>query len=526
MTIELCLDACNAAGYSLAGAEYAGQCYCDNTYITGGPASDQTICSMECSGDPTNYCGGPGAMNLYSYGGATPVSALPPAATSVAPVTAALPSAWTSLGCYTDTDGKRALTNFYNAPSSGMTVEYCISNCANAGYTIAGVEFGGECYCDHTVGNNHGLAPDGNTGCDMACTGNAGETCGGPNRLNAYASGPGWVQLGCYTDQPYQRTLANDLSPASGLTVEYCLSTCHAAGYAYAGVEYGQECHCGNGFDNGGGPAPDGSAGCSFTCAGNSGEICGGSQRLSMYEYVNADGTVSGTASGTTPSTSPSPTPSPSTTPLTLPSGWTYSGCYIDNAYGRILSTQQPDSASLTIESCIATCAGLGLAIAGLEYSRQCFCGAEIIAGGVLASADSDCAMTCSGNTAEICGGPALMSIYASGTVEAAPPPAVQTSGLPGTWTYQGCLGDNVGQRTLPYEMDFGSTNDATTCLAQCASKGYRVGGMEYGDQCFCGAESDVQSSGATTSGNCNMACSGDATSICGGPGAITLYSM
>ena len=215
-------------------------------------------------------------------------------------------------------------------------------------------------------------------------------------------------------------------------------------------------------------------------------------------------------ASGTTPSTSPSPspTPSPSATPLDLPAGWSYSGCYVDNANGRILSTQQPDSSSLTIESCIATCSGLGLSIAGLEYSSQCFCGSEIIAGGVLASADSDCAMTCSGNADEICGGPALMSIYATGTVATVAAPTVQTSGLPGSWTYQGCLSDNVGQRTLPYEMDFASTNDATTCLTQCASQGYSVGGMEYGDQCFCGAESDVQSSGATTSGNCNMACS------------------
>ena len=73
MTIELCLDACNAAGYSLAGAEYASQCYCDNTYITGGPASDQNNLQHGVQwATQLTTVGGPGAMNLYSYGGANP----------------------------------------------------------------------------------------------------------------------------------------------------------------------------------------------------------------------------------------------------------------------------------------------------------------------------------------------------------------------------------------------------------------------------------------------------------------------
>ena len=188
MTIELCTSACTAAGYSLAGAEYGGECYCDNTYSVGGPASDQTICSMKCNGDATNYCGGAGAMNLYSFGGATPVSATPATPTPVQLATVVLPSSWASLGCYTDTNGKRALTDFFTNPT--MTVEICIGLCGNAGYTIAGVEYGGECYCDNKIMNNQGLAPDGSTGCNMACTGEAGETCGGPNRLDAYATGP------------------------------------------------------------------------------------------------------------------------------------------------------------------------------------------------------------------------------------------------------------------------------------------------------------------------------------------------
>ena len=71
--------------------------------------------------------------------------------------------------------------------------------------------------------------------------------------MNTYAAGPGWVQLGCFTDQPYERTLAQVGAYDGDLTISKCLTSCGAAGYAYAGVEYGDECHCGSSFDNGGG---------------------------------------------------------------------------------------------------------------------------------------------------------------------------------------------------------------------------------------------------------------------------------
>ena len=106
-------------------------------------------------------------MNLYSYNGATPVSAAPPASSSVAAFKPTIPSNWATLGCYSDSNGQRALSAFFNAPSNGIAVERCINICST------------------------------NTGCNMACSGNAGETCGGPNRLNVYAAGGEWVQNGC-----------------------------------------------------------------------------------------------------------------------------------------------------------------------------------------------------------------------------------------------------------------------------------------------------------------------------------------
>jgi hypothetical protein len=262
------------------------------------------------------------------------------------------------------------------------------------------------------------------------------------------------------------------------MTAENCQNACHAAEYTLAGVEYAAECYCDNQLENGGGPAPDGNALCDMSCNGNPSETCGGPNRLNLYSYVG--GATSSPTAISTPTATPTPTPTPTTTPTasvsatatsstatstgtgtaaTLPEGWTYRGwyvfnrnlnnkidhtankqtSYIDNTNGRIL-LQQPDSSTLTVEACVQTCIGLNYSVAGMEYSTQCFCGDYIFDGGSLASSDSDCAMTCGGNTAEICGGPNLMSIYATGTLTTYAAPVAQTTNLPGEWQYQGCL--------------------------------------------------------------------------------------
>lgn len=58
--------------------------------------------------------------------------------------------------------------------------------------------------------------PEPSTDCNMPCSGNSSEACGGPNRLNIFWSGKtpppapvtnpgpsGWILLGCYTYVDY-----------------------------------------------------------------------------------------------------------------------------------------------------------------------------------------------------------------------------------------------------------------------------------------------------------------------------------
>ena len=119
-------------------------------------------------------------------------------------------------------DVGRTLTQAGYYSNTAMTDESCIAYCSSLGYIYAGTEYSSQC-CEFTFVNqlnssNHeadcgntlaaGSGPAPSTDCDMTCTGNATEACGGPMRLNLFwsgTSGPqtnpgtgGWSFVGCY----------------------------------------------------------------------------------------------------------------------------------------------------------------------------------------------------------------------------------------------------------------------------------------------------------------------------------------
>ena len=76
---------------------------------------------MNCAGDAHSQCGGPNRLSLFEF--AKPAASL-----------------WTSMGCYTEGTNSRALTGYFNQ-SSGMTIEACLSQCYQQGFTYCGVEY-------------------------------------------------------------------------------------------------------------------------------------------------------------------------------------------------------------------------------------------------------------------------------------------------------------------------------------------------------------------------------------------------
>lgn len=74
------------------------------------------------------------------------------------------------------------------------------------------------------------------------------------------------------------------------MSIDLCIEAC--AGAAWLGVEYGQECWCGEALNLAGDVPAEGEATpgelvddeqCSFVCPGDGGQFCGAGVRMSVY---------------------------------------------------------------------------------------------------------------------------------------------------------------------------------------------------------------------------------------------------
>lgn len=119
-----------------------------------------------------------GRINVYNY----TATSLPPTPTpttvSVTVPSATitdLPTGWTYKGCWVDRALGRGSILADNLPNdANMTVESCIQNCITAGYSIAGMEYYTQCYCDSAVINLGALASS-DSQCNTPCGGNANQ---------------------------------------------------------------------------------------------------------------------------------------------------------------------------------------------------------------------------------------------------------------------------------------------------------------------------------------------------------------
>lgn len=425
---------------------------------------------MPCAGNAHEPCGAGNRLNLFWNGTA------PPAPPTVIPSV----GSWHSLGCYTDNvnNSGRALT-FVATTDGPNTIESCTTACFNAGYGLAGAEYSTQCFCGSEIVNGGGPADA--TDCDMTCAGNSSEFCGGPNRLNVYnftGTGlppqggggdevvlatvfpvigglpTGWAYNACWIDNAHGRILDTVIPGNPDNTVEICIEACAQQNFTVAGMEYADECYCGDTLVDGAVSTIE--SDCDVGCSGNTTQACGGANRVSVYSSVPVIAL---------------PVPVPLTTDL--PGSWTYAGCLREPPTGKIFPNEITWIGNNSALACINQCAAFGYPAAGVEYGQECYCGdiTDVAANGGVFGAESECATPCPGAPNYLCGdGNRLNTYFWNGTlnnwhtpentgfyeffVPGVVVPLVATVGLNNKVTFLEKYGTGFPNSTGAYELD------------------------------------------------------------------------
>ncbi|KAF8575322.1 WSC-domain-containing protein [Ramaria rubella] len=295
-----------------------------------------------------------------------------------------LPANWSFFGCFEENlTGPDRTLNAASSTNDTMTIESCVDFCNSQSFTFAGLEFGSQCFCDNVFEEAAVRAND--TDCSMACAGNPDELCGAANRLSVYTSGvpasfPAevlavgpWTAVGCFNDSIDLRILTesifNGLPAAENLTAASCTTACQDAGFTLAGLEFGEECWCGTHVANGGvfvgnsngisGTNPPvrttvGGPFCDTACTGNAAELCGGSDRMNLYNFT-APASSSVSKSSTVVSSTPISTVSVSSTVAKSSTASTASSSSVASKTSSVSTVSAPTTSSSVASSSVST---------------------------------------------------------------------------------------------------------------------------------------------------------------------------
>ncbi|KAH7107425.1 WSC-domain-containing protein [Auriculariales sp. MPI-PUGE-AT-0066] len=297
----------------------------------------------------------------------------------------------------------------------------------------------------------------------------------------------GWTPLGCAKDSADNRSLEKKfLDPNGAMTPTVCAAICTQNNYSFAGVEFKNECWCGNSFDS----AQLGAGGCTDACEGDSSLSCGGGQRLSMYQQ------------GAAPPVTPEPpvTEPSASTPLPDPTTSTEAPAETEvppaeSSSETMTSTDSPASPSET----------------ETETETE---STDLPAPTLTQSTETDSSSL-----------PPLPTDLPSVTLtptENTPAPTPTEPVQSGGWSDLGCYVDTVNPRSLTGAKLAGGQTPSD-CQNVCDARGFQYAGTEHGGECFCANELGAGTVPAPAA-ECNIACEGDASFMCGGSARLNLY--
>jgi len=279
------------------------------------------------------------------------------------------------------------------------------------------------------------------------------------------------LYCGCFRDAGNRVRDLPHQAPYSYLSQIGCVRYCKSQGYDFAGIQWVQQCWCGN---------TGGSQGTSLTCFyvdrdndGNT-EKCSANGEGACYDGSN-DCECGGADGNTLFRTSQAVS-----CPATIPPTDDYMGCKIDSI-NRDLPVLGSASSSAVAE-CKTICSDIGFTYCAFQLGKQCFCGNSYGNYGS-ASRNSKCNSLYEN------------SVYWSGAAVA--PVADLESNL-----YCGCYTDITGQRDLDHQAPHSDLGQKA-CIHYCRTKSYDFAGLQLGSECWCGNNGGTH--GVATSSSCDM---------------------
>lgn len=264
LTLEACAEFCS--GHQYFGAQYSRECWCGNT-LSGGSdlAASQDDCNMPCAGDGSQFCGAGNRLELYmdtTLGGSLPSS---DAATS----------------------GPSSAASSAVASSSSSAASSPVTSSTSSAVSSDVVSETDTPVPSSSLSGNATSAPVTSPTLSSSSTSSTAPAA----TPSVYPGNEEYVYAGCYSEPSPGRLLPRQpLNDADDMSIDLCIEAC--AGAAWLGVEYGQECWCGEALNLAGDVPAEGEATpgelvddeqCSFVCPGDGGQFCGAGVRMSVY---------------------------------------------------------------------------------------------------------------------------------------------------------------------------------------------------------------------------------------------------
>lgn len=234
--------------------------------------------------------------------------------------------------------------------------------CGAAGFSVFGLQSGGQCRCDHFL---HHYVPADPSACTTPCKGNTNQICGSASLIAVYQRRdiltiqPPFIDGlqyrhttgACYRDSNVAPTFGlKVVAVSNAMTPSLCASTCTSLGYVYSATRLGNTCGCTSNipptsfFVGLMGNAQDFN-GCNAPCTGNSTLICGGPNTV-FPTWVFMDSAYVGTAT------------------YTDANGYKVvsQGCFADSQGSRTLPSQPTVaiSGNMTVNACGLACSASG----------------------------------------------------------------------------------------------------------------------------------------------------------------------